>query len=94
MTYPEQIKDGRGQRKRLEIMSRDKFQYLNCHGTNALNVHHLYYESGAMIWEYDNEVLVTLCERCHEILHKDMAKVAGIIAFKALVGDFDLNTKL
>ena len=91
MTYPEQIKDGRWQRKRLEIMSRDKFQCRNCHETNAPNVHHLYYESGAMIWEYDNEALVTLCERCHKIIHKDLAKISGIIAFEFLCGELDFQ---
>lgn len=93
MNYTEQIHDARWQRKRLEIMRRDNFKCLNCHEEKSLHVHHLHYEKGKMIWEYDDESLVTLCQRCHEMLHKDLAKLGGLIAFKALVGEFNLITK-
>jgi 5-methylcytosine-specific restriction endonuclease McrA len=91
MDYKEQIKDGRWQKKRLEILHRDGFKCLSCAETNNLHVHHLHYESGLLIWEYDSESLVTLCERCHTIIHKDLAKISGLIAFKVLVGKKDLN---
>lgn len=91
MGYSEDIKNGRWQRKRLEIMQRDNFKCLACKKDDKLNVHHLYYEKGMKIWDYDNDSLVTLCENCHKALHEDLLKVSGIIAFKALIGKFDLT---
>ena len=37
---------------------------------NSLNVHHKYYESGKLAWEYPDDVLVTLCRDCHENEHE------------------------
>ena len=31
----------------------------------SLNIHHKFYIDGKKPWEYDNDVLVTLCEDCH-----------------------------
>jgi hypothetical protein len=36
-----------------------------------LNVHHKYYMTGKMAWEYDNDALVTLCHHCHQEVHKN-----------------------
>lgn len=91
MAYSDDIKNGNWQQKRLEIMQRDNFQCLCCHEPFQLNVHHLYYEPNKKIWEYDNEALVTLCDRCHNILHKDLMKLGGIIAFQVLVGNIDIT---
>lgn len=35
-----------------------------------LNVHHEYYIQGHKAWEYDNHILVTLCESCHKKRHQ------------------------
>jgi 5-methylcytosine-specific restriction endonuclease McrA len=90
--YKYNLQDGRWQKKRLEILSRDKFECLNCHESNNLQVHHLHYEANLKPWEYDNDSLVTLCDLCHDIIHKDLAKISGIIAFKALIGKVDLTS--
>jgi 5-methylcytosine-specific restriction endonuclease McrA len=34
-----------------------------------LNVHHKYYISGKMAWEYQNDALITLCASCHKEEH-------------------------
>lgn len=92
MEYKDQLKDPRWQRKRLEIMQRDGFRCLVCDsGKLELNVHHLYYLPNTMIWEYDNEGLVTVCKDHHNQLHKDLPKLAGIIAFKILCKKYDPN---
>lgn len=91
MGYSDDIKNGQWQKLRLEIMHRDKFKCLSCFSQNDLNVHHLYYENGKKIWEYEPESLVTLCQTCHEKLHKDLMKISGIIAFRALIGNVDLT---
>jgi 5-methylcytosine-specific restriction endonuclease McrA len=91
MTYTELLKDVRWQKKRLEIMKRDGFQCLVCGEAFALTVHHLHYEPNKKPWEYDNETLVTLCDGCHGILHKELSKLGGLIAFKILIGNLDLG---
>jgi hypothetical protein len=68
--YTAKLKDPRWQRKRLEIMGRDKFKCRLCGDSDStLHVHHIKYERGADPWDYNDESLVTLCEGCHEELH-------------------------
>ena len=38
-------------------------------GMYDLNVHHKYYISGKMAWEYKNDALITLCASCHKEEH-------------------------
>lgn len=65
--YREYFKDPKWQKKRLEVLSRDEFSCQACGSVeDTLHVHHRYYESGKKPWEYSDEALVTLCERCHE----------------------------
>ena len=67
MTYKEQLKSPLWQRRRLEIMERDKFRCLRCgNEKETLNVHHLYYESGLSPWEYPEWSLITLCRTHHK----------------------------
>lgn len=68
MTYYEQLKDPRWQKKRLQIFQRDKWTCQSCFTANGntLHVHHGYYEKGKMAWEYEDETLHTVCEDCHE----------------------------
>lgn len=67
-SYSEKLKDPRWQKKRLEIMQRDKFECRwCCDGTNTLNVHHLKYSGEP--WETPNEFLITICEECHKNDH-------------------------
>lgn len=66
-TYSELLKDPRWQQKRLEIMSRDGFTCLCCGDkTHTLHVHHRYYISGRMPWEYPDFCFQTLCNDCHD----------------------------
>lgn len=71
MNYQEQIKHPNWQKKRLEIMNRDGFTCRSCGNCMdlILHVHHLVYYKNKLIWEYDNDDLITLCEYCHEIYH-------------------------
>ena len=36
-----------------------------------LNIHHMFYISGNMAWQYENEALVTLCYDCHKKVHEN-----------------------
>lgn len=89
MTYKDFLKSGKWQQKRLEVMNRDGFKCVICGEVNDLTVHHLYYEPNKKPWEYDDEVLQTLCSNCHNKIHKDLGKLSGIIAFRMLKGELD-----
>lgn len=65
-TYYEKLKDPRWQKKRLEVMQRDCFACRQCGDkTSTLNVHHMLYRKNAEPWDYDPDLLITLCEACH-----------------------------
>jgi hypothetical protein len=64
--YSEKLKDPRWQRKRLEILERDKWCCQRCFdSTSTLHVHHLRYIPGCEPWSYPQELYLTLCEECH-----------------------------
>lgn len=66
MTYQEQLRHPKWQKKRLEIMEENNFTCQNCGSTEkTLNVHHGYYEKGLFAWEYPDSSLHCLCEICH-----------------------------
>lgn len=47
-------------------MQRDNFTCRHCGcSTNTLNVHHLIYLPDHSPWEYEDEMMITLCEPCH-----------------------------
>lgn len=70
MTYSEKLKDPRWQRKRLEILSRDGFKCRECKTeTESLHVHHCFYRKDKDPWEYDDFVLISLCDECHKMRH-------------------------
>lgn len=74
--YAKQRLDPRWQKKRLEVMERDKWTCQNCQSKDkTLNVHHKAYVKGLMPWEYENFVLVTLCEECHKAEPDSLAAV-------------------
>lgn len=74
MNYKEQLLHPFWQKKRLEVLERDKFTCQKCQDDNTtLNVHHLQYNKGCMAWEYNNENLVSLCCICHDII-EDLKK--------------------
>jgi hypothetical protein len=82
MTYSEKLRDPRWQRKRLEIMNRDDFRCQACRSKDkTLNVHHRLYQKGNDPWDYENEMLVTLCEDCHKKIEDSIRMVAEKCAF-------------
>ena len=71
MNYNEQLKNPLWQKKRLEIMNRDEFQCKMCFSKeNSLVVHHKVYYSKTKAWEYEDYLLITLCEKCHNLIHR------------------------
>jgi hypothetical protein len=70
MTYADQIKSPKWQKKRLEILERDKFTCQWCGSKDEkLNVHHYFYFKDCDIWDYEDYFLITVCDECHEWFH-------------------------
>ena len=77
LSYKEQLADREWLKKKNEILERDNYTCQKCGATSHLNVHHLVYDSGRKAWEYPNDKLITLCERCHAIEHKTTRPYVG-----------------
>jgi hypothetical protein len=68
--YWQLLQDPRWQKKRLQIMERDNWECKHCRNKGAkLNVHHYYYISKRMPWDYPDWALITVCDQCHEGEH-------------------------
>lgn len=66
-TYHQKLLSPKWQKKRLEILNRDKWACQICgDDENTLHVHHRVYKPGCEPWEYDAKLLVTLCSSCHQ----------------------------
>ena len=67
------FRDSRWQQKRLKVMERDDWRCQSCGDKGegiTLNVHHIYYERGKAPWEYEDDILITWCNKCHSARHK------------------------
>lgn len=70
LSYAEQLKDPRWQRKRLERLAASDWKCKVCgDATKPLNVHHKIYVRGRLPWEYSGDELDVLCEDCHAAEH-------------------------
>lgn len=85
MTYQEQLKSPKWQKKRLEIMQRDGFKCRSCGDDKSqLSVHHIFYLKGKKVDEYHNSFLLTLCDKCHNELHRQTELVYYAITQHAI----------
>lgn len=85
-TYSEKLRDPRWQKKRLEIMQRDGFKCQNCNANDiTLNVHHACYLKGREPWEYDDDILITLCEECHKRIETQKIELLKICVFPSVM---------
>lgn len=55
--------------RRLEILLLDNFTCVKCKSKTNLQVHHKKYDNSLKVWEYPDEYLVTVCNKCHEDFH-------------------------
>lgn len=68
-TYKNLLNKPQWQKRRLQILERDKWTCQCCGDTETeLQVHHKMYEKGKMPWEYNDDVLVSICSHCHSFL--------------------------
>lgn len=70
ISYSDKLKHPKWQKKRLDILNRDKFTCQLCGDTEkTLHIHHLIYKSfQSDPWEVDDESLITYCNDCHELV--------------------------
>lgn len=66
-SYAKLLQDPRWNEKRIHILKRDNFTCQECGAKDVpLDVHHHFYYPETMPWDYDDEVLISLCRTCHE----------------------------
>ena len=74
-SYGKLLFDSRWKEKRALILHRDNMQCIVCKGRLNLQVHHRQYHYLKQFdqfkppWDYPNNLLVTLCEKCHKKGH-------------------------
>lgn len=74
-TYSDLLRDPRWQKARLKKLEAAEWRCEACmDGGSTLHVHHKRYIKGRMPWEYEQALLVVLCESCHEAQH-DMQEI-------------------
>jgi len=77
MTYSEQLKSVQWHNIRETVKLRDSNQCVECTSRHYLHVHHTYYDSSLLMWEYPIDSLITLCAICHKKLH-DTTKITKL----------------
>lgn len=87
MTYSQKLKDPRWQKKRLEIMERDRFTCRACDDNEtSLQVHHIIYTKSEL-HEEPTVNLVTLCEECHKIIESYKLSNKKVLSLRKLKYD-------
>ena len=67
--YNRLLKDERWKEFRLKVLSERGNKCECCGGTDILQIHHTFYISGKMPWEYDIKDMRVLCKKCHQRIH-------------------------
>lgn len=67
--YNRLLEDKRWKEFRLKVMSERGSRCECCGGTHILQIHHTFYISGKMPWEYDIKDMRVLCKMCHQRIH-------------------------
>jgi len=69
--YSKSLKSRKWKTKRKRIIFRDGNKCTNCGSNENLCVHHIYYyKEKVQPWDYPDDALITLCEKCHNEWHK------------------------
>ena len=75
-TYGALLFDPRWRSKRVQILERDKHRCILCGSIQSLQVHHRQYhfieeqQQFKAPWDYTDNLLITLCEKCHQRGHR------------------------
>jgi hypothetical protein len=75
LTWEEQYLHPNWQRRRLQILKRDRYTCRICGDVETtLHVHHIRYDKNKWIWDVHEIYLVTLCDPCHEAEHEKIVR--------------------
>ncbi len=92
MNYTEKLKDPRWQKKRLKKLEEQDFTCEGCDSKrDMLHVHHLEYVGGRAPWEYANDELAVLCDKCHTFVHKFDLKLYHLRVIARLRPSINMN---
>lgn len=92
MTYAEQLRHPKWQKKRLEVLERAEFKCELCSDSETtLNVHHKRYVKGRKAWEYEASELTALCQPCHESAHQNEDNFKAVLASLNPDGPCNIN---
>jgi hypothetical protein len=93
MTYLDQLKDPLWQRKRTDILNRDNFTCQKCgNDKDTLHVHHRHYINGRRPWDYPDQLLITLCYKCHKEEENCVQDASSVFEALHVLGMF--NTEI
>ena len=67
--YNRLLEDKRWKEFRLKVLSERGNKCECCGGTDILQIHHTFYISGKMPWEYNIDDMRVLCRTCHQRTH-------------------------
>ena len=67
--YNRLLEDKRWKEFRLKVLSERGSRCECCGGTDILQIHHTFYTSGKMPWEYEINDMRVLCKKCHQRIH-------------------------
>jgi len=90
MAYTNKLQNPLWQKKRLKIFERDNYtcQAAGCGDAKSqIEVHHYDYITGIEPWDYPDDMLITLCHKCHDKergrveLEKDLATTLKMKGF-------------
>lgn len=88
-TYSEKLKDPRWQKRRLEILSKNKFACEVCgDDEETLHVHHIIYHPMRDPWNYEDNELQCLCESCHKEIEEFIKRATEAIRKNAFFDPF------
>ncbi len=83
MDFTQQYQHPNWQKKRLEVLEAANYTCAKCKAQEKqLHVHHLYYEKGRNVWEYDGQQeLMVVCFDCHEEIHARKELADRLLAY-------------
>lgn len=89
-TYAEKLRDPRWQEKRLRLFDKANWTCELCslvRPSKGLQAHHPIYLAGLNPWDYPDEIMMVLCDPCHEsrqeVERQWFYKVALVIRWKS-----------
>jgi Zn finger protein HypA/HybF involved in hydrogenase expression len=89
--YFELLKSPLWQKKRLENLKLADWECTNCGSKDdQLQVHHKQYIKGKNPWEYEDEQLQVLCNKCHGEMHQILDAIKTIISYSDIYEIYNL----